>query len=843
MYSLGRPRLDHRTMDQDIHKELCQMAEHLMTRFADGRVVATSLSDRLDEVVSAVYQEAVGGNLPGLSLIAVGGYGRREQSAFSDVDLLLLSRNESPEVTATAEKVLYGLWDRGIQISHAFRTLVDCVDDAMKDVQIRTSLFDARYVAGDHTVFEEFRREAHPRILYKEKRKFLGELLRETEKRHKKYGESLYLLEPNVKEGRGALRDVHAASWLSRSHLMHDLFADYASIFPDRSGRELLAAIAFLLRVRSALHCVSGRKNDVLSFELQPRVAALLGFRDTKTYLAPELLLRVYYRKAQVIADTLQQVMRLCGKRYFPIPPFFSVKKVSEHYSLARNEIILKNQQDQLSIEMLLEACAASAATGKGFSALLEDRLRQAALQVRTPAVFSPVALRFFWSILKSDHVSETLSGMHRLRILEKIIPEFGRLRNLVIFEMYHRYTVDEHSLMAIRNAEMLRRSREPRLSYLRNLFARIRPELFFFALLVHDIGKGISRRHEGTGYRMLKAILERFAVPPEDGQRIAFLVKNHIVFSKLALRRDPESPETIHLLAETVGTEENLDALYLMTYADMSAVKPDFWTEWKAYLFQEVYRRTLDMLRGIEEDRPRISDPQILAFLDTMPERYRLSHPLASIRSDVALAEKAKHEQLAVAFAGRSDGTGEITIISHRMSRIFTQVVGVLLCRGLNIAQARVYTSPDGLSVRKIIVSNWSALWWEGLEDQIEHAIRAGVAGQCLVMPARESVSQLYAARRYEVFAEIDNEGSDAFTILELHFPDRLGLLYDITTMLYALGIEIGAAVINTDDDMAEDIFYLHHQGGKLAAEKIWHLLGAVWNAASGSQENGLKA
>lgn len=843
MYSLGRPRLDHRTMDQDIHKELCQMAEHLMTRFADGRVVATSLSDRLDEVVSAVYQEAVGGNLPGLSLVAVGGYGRREQSAFSDVDLLLLSRNESPEVTATAEKVLYGLWDRGIQISHAFRTLVDCVDDAMKDVQIRTSLFDARYVAGDHTVFEEFRREAHPRILYKEKRKFLGELLRETEKRHKKYGESLYLLEPNVKEGRGALRDVHAASWLSRSHLMHDLFADYASIFPDRSGRELLAAIAFLLRVRSALHCVSGRKNDVLSFELQPRVAALLGLRDTKTYLAPELLLRVYYRKAQVIADTLQQVMRLCGKRYFPIPPFFSVKKVSEHYSLARNEIILKNQQDQLSIEMLLEACAASAATGKGFSALLEDRLRQAALQVRTPAVFSPVALRFFWSILKSDHVSETLSGMHRLRILEKIIPEFGRLRNLVIFEMYHRYTVDEHSLMAIRNAEMLRRSREPRLSYLRNLFARIRPELFFFALLVHDIGKGISRRHEGTGYRMLKAILERFAVPPEDGQRIAFLVKNHIVFSKLALRRDPESPETIHLLAETVGTEENLDALYLMTYADMSAVKPDFWTEWKAYLFQEVYRRTLDMLRGIEEDRPRISDPQILAFLDTMPERYRLSHPLASIRSDVALAEKAKHEQLAVAFAGRSDGTGEITIISHRMSRIFTQVVGVLLCRGLNIAQARVYTSPDGLSVRKIIVSNWSALWWEGLEDQIEHAIRAGVAGQCLVMPARESVSQLYAARRYEVFAEIDNEGSDAFTILELHFPDRLGLLYDITTMLYALGIEIGAAVINTDDDMAEDIFYLHHQGGKLAAEKIWHLLGAVWNAASGSQENGLKA
>jgi [protein-PII] uridylyltransferase len=822
-------------MKANINKELCSVAENLLVRFADGRVVATALSDRLDDIVSATYHVTAGVDTPGLALLAVGGYGRREQSAFSDVDIMLLSRGEERHAAMTAEKVLYGLWDKGIQISHAFRTLKTCADDAMKDLQIRTSLFDARLVAGDPSVFQQFMSDVYPRILYKEKKKFLGEVLREIDKRHKKYGESLYLLEPNVKEGRGALRDVHAASWLSRSNLSLDICADYTKIVPNRSSRELLKAIAFLLRVRSALHCVSGRKNDVLSFEFQVSVAGRLGFRNTRSYLAAELLLRVYYRKAQVVADTLQQVMHLCGKRYFQLPAVFGVRKLSDNFSIVRNEIIIGEHQGFLSLEVMLEACALSSSTGKRFSHQLGEQIRVAALRVATPAVFSQGVLRHFWTIMKSDRVYEILSEMHHIRLLEKVLPEFGRLRNLVIFEIYHRYTVDEHTLIAIRNAEVVRQSRDARVAYLQQLFASLRPEFFFFALLVHDIGKGISRRHEGIGYRMLKVILERFAMSPEDGYRIAFLVKNHIVFSQLALRRDPESPETIHKLAEIVGTEENLHALYLMTYADMSAVKPDFWTDWKAYLFQIVYKKTLDILRGVEENRPRIADPKILAFLNTMPERYRLSCTLTAIEADYRMSEEARSGRLITSFIDRPDGTEEITIISYRMQRIFARIVGVLSCRGLNIAQARVYTSTNGVAVRKIIISNWPALWWDGFREQIELDLLEGISGQCALVPERQDRSAMFAAHRYEIFAEIDNEGSDFFTILELHFPDRLGLLYDITTMLYALGIDISAAVINTDDDMAEDIFYLHRQGAKLGAEDIWHLLGAVWNSEFG--------
>lgn len=823
-------------MTVNINKELCSIAENMLIRFADGRVIATALSDRLDDLVSETCRDVVGLQTPGLALLAVGGYGRREQSAFSDVDIMLLGNGVRLQSAATAEKILYGLWDRGIQISHAFRTLKTCADDAFKDIQIRTSLFDTRFIAGDHEVYQQFRRDVYPRILHRNKQKFLGEMLREIDKRHKKYGESLYLLEPNVKEGRGALRDMHAASWLSRSNLSLDVCADYPKLFPKRNSRELLAALSFLLRVRSALHCISGRKNDVLSFEFQAGVARLLGFRDTRSYLATELLLRVYYRKTQVVSELLQNVMQLCGRRYFRMPLSFRVRKLSEHFSLVGNDIILREPDDSLSIETVLEAFALRAVSGKGFSQSLRDQIRQNVLQEKTPAAFSPTTLRHFWTVMKSERVFEALIEMHRLRLLEKLLPEFGRLRHLVIFEMYHRYTVDEHTLIAVRHAETLRSSREARLAYLRNLFVSIRPELFFFALLVHDIGKGISRRHEGIGYRMLKAILERFAVTPEDGQHIAFLVKNHIVFSQLALRRDPESPETIHHLAEIVGNEENLNALYLMTYADMSAVKPNFWTEWKASLFQIVYKKTRDMLRGVEENRSRIADPALLTFLETMPERYRLSHPIASIQDDFLLAEQARRDRLAIAFADRSDGTEEITIISFRMQKIFAEVIGVLSCRGMNIAQARVYTSPEGMAIRKIIVSNWSALWWEGLKGQIEHDLHEGIVGQCAFVPDSEARSSLLADRRFEVFAEIDNEGSSLFTILELHFPDRLGLLYDITTMLYALGLEIGAAVINTDDEIAEDIFYLHRQGAKLDAESIWQLLGSIWHTEFGT-------
>ncbi|KAF0185767.1 MAG: protein-PII uridylyltransferase [Nitrospirae bacterium] len=819
-------------MKDTINNNLCSVAETILSRFADGRLIAASLSDHVDQIVHQRYCETLGTDTPGLALLAVGGYGRREQAAFSDVDILLLCMRDDRKSREAAEKVLYSLWDHGIQISHAFRDLKTCADDALKDLQIRTSLFHVRLVAGDAVVYERFRQDVQSRVLYNDKRKFLGELLREIDRRHNKYGNSVYLLEPNVKEGRGALRDVHSASWLVRSTLSVDLFREYSRLFPHRNDREFLDAFAWLLRIRSALHCVSRRKNEVLSFEVQGSVAGLLGFRDTRDYLAAELLLRVYYRKAQVIAEVLNGAMHLCSTKYFQVPFTFTIRRLSENFALAREEIIVRQQVPSLSLEMMLEAFQFYAMTGKNLSHNLIEQIRRSAMHTKPPAVHSRNALNHFWSILKSGRVYETLAAMHRIRLFEKILPEFGRLRNLVIFEMYHRYTVDEHTLMAVRNAEAVRLSNEKRLSDLRELFMTIKPELFFFALLVHDIGKGISRRHEGIGYRMLKGIIERFSIGADDGSRIAFLVKNHIYFSQLTLRRDPESPETIRQLAELVGTEDNLNALYLMTYADMSAVKPGFWSEWKAYLFQEVYKRTKDMLQGVHNDIPRIEEPEVLAFLNTMPERYILLQAADAIRNDYVLSVRARRERLVSSFSGRPDGTMELTVVSFQMTRLFSKIVGILSCRGLNIARARLYTSTEGLAVRKIIISNWSELHWEGLIGRLEHDLHEGIlACRSLMLTSHRSSADL-VARRFEVFAEVDNEGSEIFTILEVHFPDRIGLLYDITNILSTMNLDIASAVINTDDDMAEDVFYLHYDGRKLPPQLICSLLAALWQS-----------
>ncbi len=824
-------------MKDILNRDLCSVAESLLSRFADGRLIATSLSDHVDQMLQKSCAEAVGADTPGLALLAVGGYGRREQSAFSDVDILLLCARDDRQTRESAEKILYFLWDRDIQISHSFRTLKNCVYEALKDIQIRTSLFDTRLIAGDAAVHVSFQHDVHPRVLYKDKKKFLGEMLREIDRRHKKYGDSLYLLEPNVKEGQGALRDLHSASWLVRSILAVDLFQDYSRIFPNRNARELLDAVAWLLRIRSALHCVSRRKNDILSFEVQGNVAEMLGICDTRDYLAPELLLRVYYRKAQVIAETLKGAMHLCSLKYFQIPFAISKRNLSENFALVRNEVILRRQEPLLSLELMLEAFSFYATTGKALSHNLAEHIRQSARQTKPPTVLSQNALRYFWGIMKSGRVYETLAETHRVRLLEKILPEFGRMRNLVIFEMYHRYTVDQHTLIAVRNAEAVRTSTEKRFSYLRELFMSIKPEIFFFGLLVHDIGKGISRRHEGIGYRMLKSVLERFAIGPDDGSSIAFLVKNHIVFSQLALRRDPESPETVRQLAELVGTQENLNALYLMTYADMSAVKPGFWSDWKAHLFQEVFRRTRDVLQGALENRPQIPEPDVRAFMQTMPERYRLLQSADEIRKDFALAERARTERLVTSFSARPDGTQEITIVSIGMPRIFSRIVGILACRGLNIAMARLYTSQEGVAIRKIILSNWAELQWEGLTEQLDLDLRTGSLGSGAIKPGPRREKADLIARRFEVFAEVDNEGSDVFTILEVHFPDRIGLLYDITNAIYILEVNIASAVINTDDGMAEDVFYLQHDGRKLPGHLICSLLASLWQSELSAQ------
>jgi len=436
--------------------------------------------------------------------------------------------------------------------------------------------------------------------------------------------------------------------------------------------------------------------------------------------------------------------------------------------------------------------------------------------------------------ILQGERVYDTLRLMHEMGILDRFIPEFGRLRCLVIYEIYHRYTVDEHSLIAVRNLETLNHTRQARLRYLGEILKRSRQDLLFFAILLHDIGKGGYGRnggsHEISGYQMLKAIMERFGLGPQDRGRIEFLVKNHIVLAKLALHRDSEAAETVTQLAELVENEENLDALYLVTYADMTAVNPFFWTEWKAYLFHDIYVRTKNHLHGIRAKKYSTSDEKLQGFIESMPERYVISTTSEIVQADYLLAAKVSEQVLALAVNKRPDSTAEIVVATKDKPGLFSKIVGVLRLKGLNILRARIYTSNKALALDKILLSNWSSIWWEGLEQQLREDLYNAIVLDTPIRPERGFLKPPFAGKRLENFIEIDNETSSSHTLLELQLADRIGLLFDISEQLFLYEIDITSAVINTEDGVARDVFYLQHNGGKLTADLILRILSRMY-------------
>lgn len=826
-------------MKEHISERWCRRASELIREGAGGKPIVSDLTRQADKVLSAAFRAAVkasGSVRNDLVFVAIGGYGRMEMVPYSDIDIMLLARTRDSETTELAQSVLYKLWDMGLNISHCFRTLQECLQEAVHDIKTRTAIIDSRFLGGSKKVYDEFIRDIYPKILYKKKQEFVGGMLAEVSSRRRIYEDSVYLLEPNVKDGIGGLRDVHTLTWLSRVVLKVDSISGLSEVVSPNDYLHLLKAFDFLLRIRLCLHILSHRRNDVLTFEYHDAVSRLMGFRDTKRFQAPEIMMRLYYKKAEVISGVLARIMNISGRKYINFPLNFSIRRIAGDFYLAKNEITVKDLAILRDTDRIMEAFSVYSASNRKFSYQVKETIRGRVRFISRKSRFSRKAVAYFLAILNGKRVYETLREMHKLGMLDRFIPEFERLRHLVIYETYHRFTVDEHSLMAVKNLEALRDTKQAKLSYLSDIVKRSRQDILFLAILLHDIGKGghgiYNGNHEESGYKMLKAIMERFGIEQNDRTRIEFLVRNHIVLSKLALARDSEAPETVTQLAEIVENEENLDALYLMTYADMSAVNPGFWTDWKAYLFYDLYTRTKDHLHGIRAGRYSTADKRVQEFMESMPDRYVISTTIDAVNADYMLAGRVKDELLAVAVNRRADSTAEITVATDDRPGLFSKIVGVLSCRGLNIFRARIYTGKTGLALDKILLSNWSSVWWEGLEDQLRNDLYSAVVLDVPVCPERGAVKHVFTGKRLESYIEIDNETSASHSLLELLLPDRIGLLFDVARQLFQSGISISSAVINTEEGVARDVFYLQCGGVKLSTDSVLRILGALYDS-----------
>ena len=818
-------------------EEILSEMEQWVRGGAGGVVLAGRYTERIDLLLRDMVDSEKGMS-ENTALLAVGGYGRGELAPFSDIDIMFLAphRRES----GGAEAVLYKLWDMGLDVSHSFRTPEECIEEAFKDVKTRTSLLESRYVAGDKGLYKTYREKVYPIITQRRRKEFVRDKLREMERRHLEVGESLYLLEPHIKEGEGGLRDFHTAYWLSKVAMKVESFQEFLGLFDAYESRRFAGARDFLLRARYCLHLESRRRNDVLSFEYQRNVAASLGFRDSKKFRAYERLLRYYYLKSKIIRELTKKIVVLCSRPFVRTRRDFFVRRIAEGFAVSGGRLIWTGDRPSgLRAEDIMASFYLRTKTGKRLSNALEEKVRASLVRINNVTRSSSEVVRYFLEILNSSHVYETLSEMNETGVLGRFLPEFGALRLLVVREPYHMYTVDEHTLIAIKHLEGLRDTNYGRLEGLRVIINEMgNVDVLFLVLLLHDIGKAAGRHHEEEGYKRLKNIMERFNLDLKKRQRIEFLVRNHVLMARVALTRETSDPGVISSFAEAVGDAENLRAIYLITYADMSAVSPGFWNSWKAYLLEELYIHTLEYLAGVKEDRteyierlhrirPDMNAEALASFVKGMPERYLLSTPGERIIKDYALVEEVKNTGFALRIDSDADGVAELSVSAEDCPGLFSKIVGLLSSKGANIVSGRIFTGSNGIVVDKISVSDWKKLWWDGFEKEIEEGLRAVIVGGRPLSVTTRKASPICP---FDIFIELDNETSDEFTLLEIFSPDRLGLLYDISSVMFKIGIDIVSARINTETGLAQDVFYIQSEKGKVGLKAAQQLLADLW-------------
>ena len=551
-------------------------------------------------------------------------------------------------------------------------------------------------------------------------------------------------------------------------------------------------------------------------------------------------MMRYYYLKGRIIRDVSHAVMVLCSREYAPIFRDFTRRRLSADFELFGGKIIAGT--DDVFIhkpEKVLEAFFYSAKTGKPLSISLRQRIRESLLHINRRTRNNAATSYHFLEILKGDRVYDTLREMHETGVLGRLIPEFGALKSLVVHEPYHLYTVDEHSLMAIRNLERLRTTTVGSLVQLKEILQDMEhADVLYLSLLFHDIGKAIGRHHEEEGYKRLKSLMERFRFEPRKRNRIEVLVRNHILMSRLAMTREVSDPDVIAAFAEIVGDSENLKAIYLITYADMSAVNPHFWSAWKASLLRELYDNTERYLAGhrqtwkkepgsIIASFPRRDQPAFAAFIEEMTDRYLIATPEAGLKEDFRLFTRSAETGFSMRIDKRNDSLADIVICATDAPGLFSRIVGYLSMKRLNIVHGRIFTGKSGIVIDKISVSNWNDFWWDGCEKDLADGLEAAVLGR----KSSEPVQQRSAAHDlFGVFIDIDNESMASLSIIEIFTQDRIGLLYDISQVLYGGGVNIISARINTEAGLAQDVFLVQENGNKLSAYTVLELLKGLW-------------
>ena len=836
---------------------LAEGYDSLKVRHAEGasgqesvRTHARLMDDVILSLTRLIAADAVADGLAATPqvVMALGGYGRGELHPLSDVDLMVIYDGKmSPYVQRMMQELLYSLWDLGLHVGHSLRSLDDCVAMARTDFPSRTSMQEARFLAGDRRLFARFQRVLRQEVFRRDFGQFLETTLVERDARYRKHGASPYIGEPNVKESAGGLRDMHTAMWLGEAKFgartLREL-ADKGLITP-REQAAADAALTFLWRVRNELHFFSGHKNDVLTRDLQPRIAKNLGYENDATSLGVERFMRDYYLHARVIHRVSKRLIARCQET---LSRRGSAERRRRQQALADGLVFFDGRlhladrdPSQLRVDpaRLMKVFGHLHRLGCELSLDLERAVEDSLHLVDDAFRRSDAVGELFLDICRSwGRVCQTFSEMHELGLLGRYLPEFGALTCLVQYDVYHKFSADQHSLLAVEHLEALAPGQSAESEGAAPVLSEVeKPELLMLGMLLHDIGKARGHGHVAKGIPLVRELTARLGLPAADGEAVEFLVAHHLTMSHVAQRRDIDDPKTVTDFAAVVGDPQRLRMLYLLTYADMRAVGPGVLTPWRARILHELYTRTLDLLTGGRVAKPsrtqlaerlhaaakgEVDLQAVKAHLAMMADRYLESTGVQRMAEHLRMLGELGEAPVVTALFQHPDlGSSDLVVVTRDLPGLFSLIAGTLAASGVNIISAQIHTRADGIAIDTFQVNDpagdvvGSAAHWARPLD----ALRAVITGE-------QSVEALLARRRAlgreatgpggPPKIALDNQLSDSATVIEVKCPDRLGLLYLITRALAGLGLDIVSARIATEIDQAFDTFYVQDREGR---------------------------
>jgi len=808
---------------------------------AGGRVVVRAWSRLVAKGVvalfDAVHQEAA--SPPGIALAGIGGFGRLDLAPFSDVDLLVVHDPSAQEdVQRIAEPFFTALWDARLEVGASVRTPEECAERAAADHTIRTALLDCRYLAGDREVYQALEDKVLRNLGDAQVDDLVSAKVDEMRKRRERFGGTVHLLEPNVKQSPGGLRDLQAALWMARARFkaagLSDLLA--RGVLPGREVEELSKARDFLWRVRNQLHHLAGRKEDHLTFHLQEQVATALGYRDREGEgLAVEQFMRDYYLAASRLRRLADELAERCAPAREPDGPP-ETWQVSPGLKVWDGRVTLEGREALRSDPSLFVRLFTTAERlGLEVYGYARDLIRDEAAQL-DPAVRSdPAVCAALVEAFSKPGRADWLRAMHREGVLGALVPEFGRITAKHQHDVYHVYTVDTHSIMAVQKLASLLAGdlieEEPELS----LAAREVPRLLGLVLgvLFHDAGKGLGGDHSVKGAELVRAVCARLGVPERDAADAEFLVREHLAMSHVSQRRDLSDPELIEEFARRMQTRDRLDMLYVLTFVDVSSVGPGTWTAWKGKLLGELHQKTAASLegRGTEAGERSAQREALLsrgvqaeradAFLARMPRRYlSFADPKDALRS-MRVLELGRTRPLATAVRDQGDET-VLTLATRDRPGLLADLTGVLSAHRIDVLKADVFSTTDGMaldvfSLRGPRGGRVERGRWRAARRDLQRVLAGEIDAEALMAKMlRPSGLPPRHVPPVPSKVKVDNRAARDFTVIDVFATDRRGLLRAITAALRKGGLSISVARIATEGNRAIDSFYVRDAEGR---------------------------